>query len=55
MTDEDRAKYRVEALNLAYGILNQKFITKAPSLTNQPPTTEQVLEEAEKLVKFLGA
>lgn len=59
MDDTARAKYRVEALNLAYGILIQQFQAKLGTpagnnaLTNPIPTTEKVLAEAQKLTEFI--
>lgn len=55
MEDGIRAKYRVDALNLAYGILQQRYaVSPAPgSLTNPVPNTEAVLREAEKLTEFI--
>ena len=55
MESGERAKCRIDALNLAYGILQQKFAaTPNPgSLTNPAPNTEAVLREAEKLSEFI--
>jgi hypothetical protein len=57
MDDVDRTKYRMEALNLAYGILLNKYqagLGKPPSLTQAPvPTTDLIVSEAEKLISFM--
>jgi hypothetical protein len=58
MEDIDRAKFRVDALNLAYGILLNKFqaglgMPKGSLLSAPIPTTETVLFEAQKLIKFI--
>ncbi len=53
MTDSEIARIRLDALNLAYGILQQKFLSSQPTLTNHAPNTDQVLVEARKLVEFI--
>lgn len=58
MEDGERARIRVDALNLAYGILINQFQSKMgqpgqTSLTNPIPTTESVLKEARKLTDFI--
>jgi hypothetical protein len=54
MEDVNSSKFRLEALNLAYGILQQKFVSSPPSLTNKVPMTEDVIKEAAKIVQFMG-
>lgn len=61
MENAERAKLRVDALNLAYGILLQQYQDSLgrPATTivgagpKGAPTTEQVLAEATKLSKFV--
>jgi hypothetical protein len=56
MEDGTKAKLRVEALNLAYGILLNKYqagLGKPATIGHLIPTTVAVLEEAKKLTEFI--